>query len=169
MTQRQLVLIRHAKAEAGAPDQGRRLTPRGVRDARALGCWLALQRVAPDVVIVSPATRASQTWEGAAKELPVAPPVDTDDRIYANTMRDLLDAIRDTTPSVGTLAIVGHNPSMQDLACHLAGDGVEPAAAELGQKFPTCAVALFTVEGDWAGISPSTTSLSGFEVPRGDG
>lgn len=166
---RQLVLVRHAKAEQGRRDMDRRLTARGTRDSRALGSWLAARGVLPDHVIVSPAVRAAATWEAAAAQLPAPPPADTDDRVYANTVEDLLGLVRDVPASVRTLAVVGHNPSMQELAVQLAGDDTARGAADLAETYPTCAVAVFAVDGDWADVGPSTASLSAFEVPRDDG
>ena len=47
MTDRRLVLIRHAKAEAtGSSDSVRALAARGRRDAPAIGRWLAAQGIA---------------------------------------------------------------------------------------------------------------------------
>src|SRR5205085_5659397 len=84
---RRLCLIRHARAADGAPDAARRLTDRGVADARALGRWLVAADVVPDAVIVSPATRAVETWAFAAGSLTTSPPpVETDERVYANTV-----------------------------------------------------------------------------------
>src|SRR5881409_1252762 len=57
---RRLLLIRHAKAEAGHRDLTRRLTERGRQDAREVGRWLSAQDLVPDAAVVSPATRAVQ-------------------------------------------------------------------------------------------------------------
>ena len=94
------------------------------------------------------------------------PPVETDERVYANTVGDLLDVIRASPNPVRTLAVVGHNPSMQGLAVHLVGDGSTAAADELRDGYPAGAVAVFAVEGEWGDIAPSMTSLSVFDAPR---
>ena len=63
---RRLMLLRHAKTETDAPsgrDQDRRLDNRGVRDAAEIGAWLGRHPPFPDLVQVSPAVRAKQTWE----------------------------------------------------------------------------------------------------------
>src|SRR4051812_50149249 len=85
MTQRRLVLVRHAKTEQGEPDPSRRLTNRGRRDARAIGQWLAKNGVVPDLVVVSPAARARQTWEIAAPELSTAASVAGGETDYRKT------------------------------------------------------------------------------------
>jgi phosphohistidine phosphatase len=56
-----LILWRHAEAEPGEPDLGRRLTSKGVKQAERMAAWL--ERHLPDScrILVSPADRAQQT------------------------------------------------------------------------------------------------------------
>jgi phosphohistidine phosphatase len=56
-----LILWRHAEAEPGEPDLGRRLTSKGLKQAERMGEWL--DRLLPDGtrVLASPADRAQQT------------------------------------------------------------------------------------------------------------
>lgn len=56
-----LILWRHAEAEPGEPDLGRRLTAKGLKQAERMADWL--DRHLPDTtrVLVSPADRAQQT------------------------------------------------------------------------------------------------------------
>ena len=56
-----LILWRHAEAEPGEPDLGRRLTAKGQKQAERMGEWL--DRHLPDTarILVSPADRAQQT------------------------------------------------------------------------------------------------------------
>ena len=165
MTTRQLVLIRHAKAGEGAVDRDRPLADRGVAEAPAVGRWLAQRRIAPDRVVVSPARRARQTWELAAAEVgPTAAPV-RDDRVYRNTVEDLLDVIRETPAEVTTLVVVGHNPGIQDLALALDdGRGDDAGRSDMTTKYPTSGVAVFDVSDPWAGVSSAT--LTTFAAPR---
>lgn len=59
---RTIVVVRHGKSswKTNDPDIDRPLSPRGTRDAVVAGQQLAPLGV--DVVLVSPATRAQQTW-----------------------------------------------------------------------------------------------------------
>jgi phosphohistidine phosphatase len=165
VTTRQLVLIRHAKAGAGAVDRDRPLADRGIAEAPAVGRWLTRRRIAPDRVVVSPARRARQTWELAAAELgPTAEPV-SDDRVYRNTVEDLLEIIRETPAEVTTLAVVGHNPGIQDLAIALDdGRGDDSDRRELTTKYATSGVAVFDVSDSWARVGSAT--LTSFATPR---
>jgi phosphohistidine phosphatase len=156
---RRLVLIRHAKAEAGGDsDRGRILAPRGQADAAALGRWLADQGLRADRVVVSPARRARQTWELAAAATDW-PDATVEDGIYDNTVDSLVQVIRATPAEVETLALVGHNPSLAVLA-RMLDDGTPG-------EFPTSGVAVFTVSGGWATLDTAATTLIHFGVPRG--
>src|SRR5260370_35022443 len=69
---RRLMLLRHAKTESNAQsgqDQDRRLDDRGRHDAAAIGDWIGRHPPFPDLVLVSPAVRALQTWEIAREAM----------------------------------------------------------------------------------------------------
>ncbi|PZS35359.1 MAG: phosphohistidine phosphatase [Pseudonocardiales bacterium] len=167
MSLRRVVLIRHAKAADGNVDVERALTNRGQRDAAQIGAALARLEVAPDRVVVSPARRAGQTWEHASAALPdsLAPVVDA--RIYDNDLDALLDVIRHTPPDVQTVALVGHNPSIEELA-HALDDEEGDAAARtsLASGYPTSGVAVFTLPAPFADVEPNCATLTHFERPR---
>ena len=60
MPERQLILLRHAKAanaEAGMDDFARPLAERGLKDVAVVGRLLASHGLAPDLALVSPARR----------------------------------------------------------------------------------------------------------------
>jgi phosphohistidine phosphatase len=165
---RTLVLIRHAKAADGAVDIDRALAPRGIRDARAIGEWLASAALTPDRVVLSPARRARQTWEGAAAQLPIAPVAHVDDRVYDNEVRALLEVVRDTPAQIRTLALVGHNPSFGDFAYALDdGAGDPEATQDLLAGFPTAAIAVYDVPTAWDNVREHSARLTGFAAPRG--
>jgi phosphohistidine phosphatase len=142
------------------------LAERGRDEAPAIGRWLAAQQIVPDRVVVSPARRARQTWELAAAALdPVGGPV-LDERVYRNTVEDLLEVVQETPADVATLAVVGHNPSVQELAVRLDdGRGDAAGRKELTRKYRTSGVSVFAVDGPWAEVRSGT--LTSFAAPRG--
>lgn len=154
MTHR-LILLRHAKAEQGGRDRDRALTNRGHADAAAAGTWLAANDAVPDVVVVSPSRRTTQTWEAVAANLPGEIDVTYDDRIYDNSVQDLLAVIRDVDAKARTVLLVGHNPSTHALSVTLAGG---ESARELAE-FPTATIAVFDVDGAWQQVPDVPTRL----------
>jgi phosphohistidine phosphatase len=145
-----LILLRHAKAEsvpASGGDFERALTERGRRDAALIGRVLAEAGYLPDLVLVSPARRAAQTWDEVARAFPDARVKDARS-LYLATSEQIADLVDGAGEHVGALMIVGHNPGLHELALSLAtAASATPAAdAVLTQAFPTAAAAVFDVD-----------------------
>ena len=93
---RRLMLLRHAKTETDAPsgqDHDRRLDERGRHDAAEMGAWIGRHPPFPDLVLVSTAVRAQQTWESAwraMKDRIAAPQVEHLDELYGAEPTQLL-------------------------------------------------------------------------------
>jgi phosphohistidine phosphatase len=88
-----------------------------------------------------------------------------DERVYDNSVAALLAVVRDTPDGVGTLAVVGHNPGIQDFAINF-DDGTGDAAARDGVtgKYVTGGLAVFTVEQPWSRAEDGV--LTAFAAPR---
>jgi len=178
MTQRQnrtLVLFRHAKsAWPDVPDHERPLASRGIRAAPVMGRWLRDAGLVPDLVLCSTARRARETWQFAQTGLAAAPTVSFEDRIYGEDSRGLLALIREVPPATRTLLLIGHNPSIEDLALMLVpGAGAAgPEAASPGDlermrvKFPTAAIAVLQPAGTWHALANGRARLTAFVTPR---
>jgi len=63
----ELILWRHAEAELGEPDLGRKLTGKGEKQARRMAEWLHAHLPQSARILVSPATRAQQTAHALAR------------------------------------------------------------------------------------------------------
>ena len=163
MPERTLVLLRHAKSDwsGNEADIHRPLAARGRRQAPEAGRWLDANVDRIDLALVSPATRARQTWDLAAAQLRTSPPIKVDDRAYAASERQLLTIVRELSTDVSTVVLVGHNPGVEDLASDLSGEPV---------SMPTSAVAVLTWSGRWrdAGQDPAALRASG-RPPQPDG
>ncbi|MFJ2721508.1 SixA phosphatase family protein [Streptomyces sp. NPDC087437] len=167
---RRLVVLRHAKSAwpEGVADHDRPLAPRGRRDAPAAGRALAEADCLPDFALCSTALRARQTWELASAQWGTPPPVRYDRRLYAADAPDLLAAVREAPPEVGTLLLLGHNPGLEELVLELAGDGLDDALDRLRSKFPTSAIAILSWHGPgWLSLAPGAALLTDLTVPRG--
>ena len=164
---RALVLLRHAKsAWPDVPDQDRPLARRGQRDVPAIGRWLRTVGCVPDQVLCSTARRAVETWQLAQTRLGATPPVTFDDGVYQASAAQLAQLVRQVQPGVRTLLVVGHNPTMQELAFMLAGDGSDAEASQgIAIKFPTAAIAILEFDGDWAELDRGAARLTRFVIP----
>ncbi|HUP98911.1 MAG TPA: histidine phosphatase family protein [Aeromicrobium sp.] len=140
---RTLVLIRHAKSDwsANAADLERPLNGRGQRQAPESGRWIAANLEPIDRAVVSPAQRARSTWELVAAELADPPPVSVDERVYTFEGRGLLPVVRGFDDSESVVALVGHNPAMEDFVELLTGSLI---------AMPTSCVAVIGWSGSWA-------------------
>jgi phosphohistidine phosphatase len=122
-----LYLVRHAHAAPGEPDELRKLTPEGRRDARALGDLLAAEGVVPDAILSSPLLRARETAEELGHATGV--PASADERLSPGaTTADVLEAVEGRGQ---TVIVVGHQPDCGRIAAEL-GDGREPAFPPAG-------------------------------------
>ena len=165
-----LLLLRHAKAERSRPgerDHDRRLAERGRNDAPRLGAYMAKHRYLPDRVVVSTSARTRETWDLAAAEMPGKPKVAFEERIYESTPRALLQVVKETGPKVGTLLMIGHNPSMHELAVQLIATGDIDMRQQLWEAFPTAALAVieFKLDG-WDRVHAQAGRLEHFVTPR---
>src|SRR5215218_7916868 len=153
---KRLMLFRHAKTASpeGVRDFDRPLTGRGRRASPCMGAYLADAGLIPDLALVSPARRASETWELARASLGTVPER-FEPRLYEASVETLLAIVREIGPEVGALIMVGHNPGIAKLAERLVGEGDAAERARLTDKFPTAAVAVidFGIE-DWRAVAP---------------
>lgn len=176
---RTLVLLRHAKsAWPDVPDHERPLARRGQRDAPVIGRWLRAAGYLPDQVLCSTARRARETWQLAQAVLGATPPASFDDGVYQGSAPQLLDLIRGANPAARTLLVVGHDPAMPELALTLAAttstahpavvsDAAPPDMLDrIRAKFPTAAIAVFEITGDWDQLGPGRARLTRFVTPR---
>jgi phosphohistidine phosphatase len=167
---RTLALLRHAKSDwpDGVPDLRRPLGERGRRDAPVAGRLLAERMGVPDLVLVSPAQRTRETWELARAAFAHPPHVEFADDIYDASVEDLLLLLRSTSERAASVAVVGHNPGLEELAFALSdGRGDADALRSMGVKFPTSGLAVFTTVKPWAHLVQGSCTLRSFDVARG--
>lgn len=171
---RRLMLFRHAKTENDAPsgrDRDRRLDQRGEIDAAQMGSWIGQHPPFPDLVLVSTAVRAHQTWDLAwaamAKSAP-QPKVELLPEIYAADPAQLLRTIHEASASdPQRLMLVGHNPGMHELGIALAGGGDASLRNALIDNMPTAGLAVFDLAVDnWNEASFQGGELITFVSPK---
>ena len=152
---RQLLLLRHAKAEpGGTADHDRDLDARGCRDAEALGHEMRRLGLVPQLVLLSSALRTRRTVERLGAFDPV-PAVQVTDNLYLTEPDALLSALQAVPEGIRSLLLVGHNPGLHALALHLAGTHAPQA---LRDGLPTCTLACFSVGTGWSGLATHAAS-----------
>jgi phosphohistidine phosphatase len=114
-----VVLVRHAEAAPGDPDELRTLTPTGHEQARQLGARLRAEGIEPDAVLTSPLLRACET----AAELGLGEPEPVDALAPGATADDVRAAV---SGRGGTVVVVGHQPDCSRITAALRGGGEPP-------------------------------------------
>lgn len=124
---RELYLIRHAiAAERGEewPDDDKRpLTARGVARFKEVVEGLKKLEAGVDEIFTSPLVRAKQTADLLAAGLPGKPTVKILDALTPGHTPGSLMAQLARTARRRRIALVGHEPSLGELAAHLIGAG----------------------------------------------
>lgn len=169
MTDRTLVIMRHAKAEPyeSKRDIDRELTARGRADAHAGGAWLDSSGIHPDVVLCSPAARTRATWhevavglvESADADTQFAPTVQYESDLYDGGVSAALDLIRGVDADATTVLLIGHNPTVSALSLRFDDTRVRPAGG-----LRTSGIAVHRIITSWA--DASSAELIAEHTPR---
>lgn len=161
---RQLIVMRHAKTEQSASsDRARDLTSRGRGDAHSAGRWLRENGCVPDLILVSPAARAVATADLLCGELTHRPEMRSVDDLYGASPDDVVALLAETDQTVGSVLVVGHNPTMADLAHSLQREPTHSATPHL----PTAGLVVLRVSSEWADLAMGSAELAPQHVPRG--
>ena len=118
----ELILWRHADAEDPGPkgDLARELTKKGRKQAEKMAEWLRPRLEGRWLVLSSPATRAVQTVTALDFDYEVRPGLDPG--------RGPRDVLREAGwPGAGKVIVVGHNPTLAEIATELLGGREEVA------------------------------------------
>jgi len=109
-----ILIVRHAEAAPGEPDELRPLTAVGRKQAHELGRRLRAAGFAPDAVVTSPLLRARETAAALALGEPAV-----DERLAPGASPD---DVRDAASGRGdTVLVVGHQPDCSRAVLELAG------------------------------------------------
>jgi phosphohistidine phosphatase SixA len=157
---RELILLRHAHAEAGADGQGdleRALSRQGLAEAESAGRWLKEHGYLPDRILVSPARRTRETLEEVLKQLGYVEQRQ-EARVYdatPGTLMEVADEWRDTA----RLMIVGHNPGLEQMVALLS-------SGQSGEfrGMPAGAIAVLHLPAE-AALEPGVAKLAAFWWP----
>jgi phosphohistidine phosphatase len=160
---RSLILIRHTKSnwtDFSLPDFDRPIKKDRIDDAKNMAAQLKSLGVEPDLIICSPAKRTRQTAEYFCDKLKYEEKdIQFDKRIYESTAEDVLQVVRETDSKVKTLVVIGHNPSLTNLANMFAENSIE--------EIPTTGVVWleFSIK-DWELYKLTPCNLKAFLTPK---
>ncbi len=183
-----LLLLRHAKSSWDDPalaDHDRPLAARGRKAGKLIGEYLRRERIPISLVLCSSARRARETLDLVAPSGEIQ--IERD--LYGASADELLERLRNVPDEVDAVLLIGHNPSIEELAVGLVGGTGElagapatgelagtPATGELagtpatnelaGRKFPTGALATLALTGPWSALEPGNAQLTAFVRPR---
>lgn len=122
----ELILWRHAEAEAGFPDLERALTEQGRRQAANMAAWLAARLGPATRILVSPARRAQQTAAALGRDFEtvaaLAPGAQAASVLAAAGWPDGRDVV----------VVVGHQPTLGAVAALLLCGAEQPFAVKKG-------------------------------------
>jgi phosphohistidine phosphatase len=166
---RHLILVRHVKSawnDASIADHDRPLARRGEQALPRLRDHLAQADHPPELVLCSTARRAVDTLAGIRAALPPDARVETDRAVYDAHGHTLLDRLQRIDDHIECAMVIGHNPTVQDLALSLVGAGDAEMRARLSAKLPTGAAVTLSFDGAWDGLGAGAARLDDLFMPR---
>ncbi|WP_102160325.1 SixA phosphatase family protein [Zhihengliuella halotolerans] len=167
---KRLLLLRHAKAAFpfGVEDHSRPLGSIGDAAAPLAGRWMVENDVVPDYIVCSDALRTRSTCAWVSSELGEAGPTPyIDSRVYGAGPARLLSIINETPETVRTLLVIGHLPTVQELAMNLASkESDESAVMDLATEYPPLGLTLLEATKPWAELDGRDARVTRFAVPR---
>jgi phosphohistidine phosphatase len=162
-----LYVLRHAKSswdDAGVRDHDRPLAPRGRRAVKLLAEYVERNAIKPELVLCSTSRRTQETLAG------VSPGGETvfEPELYTATVGELVERLRRVPADLGSVMVIGHNPTMQMLVLRLTrADGpLADRLADVRRKFPTGALATLSFEQPWQGLAAGCAELTDYVRPK---
>lgn len=156
-----LLLLRHAKSDwgdAGLRDFDRPLAKRGEKDAPRMGGVLTEKAVSPDLIVCSPAVRATQTMERFKDAASLDLPIEFEPNIYEASVGELMKIVRRLPDDKNTVLMIGHNPGFEALLWRLTG---------VAEHMPTAALACIELPVEkWEDVEDNQGKLVWFMTPK---
>ncbi len=157
-----LLLMRHAKSswhDKKLPDFQRPLKKRGAEDSAAIAEILRENELIPQIILSSPALRASQTAEIVAKVCNLDQKITYVNSFYMGEVHEFVEQLSKLDDSLERVMIVAHNPGLEAFMQLLDGKL---------EALPTAALAYISLDlHKWSDFSKDTTGeLIGYWDPE---
>jgi phosphohistidine phosphatase len=160
---KKLILMRHAKAvkpeETNVPDIERKLEERGIKDSQNMGEFLKHEGWIPEKIFCSPSIRTKETLDLVLRKLKENIPVQFEEAIYGNDQNEIIKLISGIDDSLQLIMLIGHNPSIENLAVFLTGETFPD------EKFGTACIAVIELN-QWDKIKKQSGKLVLFQTPK---
>ncbi|THD50140.1 MAG: histidine phosphatase family protein [Bradyrhizobium sp.] len=166
---RRLLLLRHAKAvvATGRNDFERDLVERGRRDAARIGAYVAHAGLIPDLLLHSGAARTRQTAEAVLACWARKIETRVEPGLYEATRAAALAIAAALPERCASAMLVGHNPSIGDLANALTDTGAQVELMAMAARFPTAGLAVLEFDVvRWRDIAVRSAKLLSFVTPE---
>jgi phosphohistidine phosphatase len=165
-----LLLLRHAKSswdDIDLDDFDRPLNSRGRRAAPLMGRHCTQHNLVPQAILCSAARRTRETLAGLIPYFSSDLDIRVSRDLYMTSEATHLAHVRAVGDTTRTAMLIGHNPTMQDLALRLIGSGNPSLREEIEEKFPTAAIAVIDFDvRTWAEVDAGLGRIVAFFRPR---
>jgi len=165
----ELYLLRHAKAvpQGGIMrDADRPLEERGRTAARAVAKYLKKQKIAPELVLCSPALRTRETLDLVIDGFATPAQIEYETGLYLASAERLLERLHELPDAIERVMLIGHNPGLHELAQWLADGTTGPLADKLATNLATAGLVRFDVNIEWSGLRRRTARLAALVTPK---
>ncbi len=166
-----ILLLRHAKSDWGDPsltDFDRPLAKRGLKDAPRMGEVIQKFDHVPDLILSSPAERAKQTTEIVADTCGYSRSIEWVEGFYTGGSDETFTALQNLPDKIERVMVVGHNPTMEEVAALLLSADVEDEwRDEWAIRIPTAGLLCLDVNiFEWATLEPGEAVLRWYLIPK---
>jgi phosphohistidine phosphatase len=165
---KKLLLLRHGEANpapVGGSDFERQLSQRGEQETERVAGYLRQKHYQPDILYVSSAVRTRQTAQNIETHVPFTQAKTVFERdIYTANAPALLSLIKRTEAVHDVVMLVGHNPTLYELAAWLCA----PHAVDnvLQHGLPTCGLLIFSLDiAQWDEVREGAHDVAEVFVP----
>lgn len=167
---RKLTLLRHAKSswsDRARADIDRPLTSKGRKGALKVGTYIEKNRIFPDLILCSPSRRTRETLAQIDPFLPDGTEVRIEPSIYsAGNGSGLVAFLKSSAIEEAHVMIIGHNPTMQQMALDLAERTPDNGYDRIEKKYPTAALTQIRFDiDDWRELD-GRGKLGHFVTPK---
>lgn len=157
-----LYLIRHAKSnwrDGSLHDFERGVNKKGKKSLKAMGSYLALQNIKPDLILSSLALRSQMTADRLAKKMNYKGKIHYMHELYNTRPDTLMNVLTLQDDSHDAIFLVGHNPELTEFANFLIPDNF--------YKLPTLGVLALELDiNSWGDIEEKCAMIDFFIQPN---